>query len=131
MLFPGPAMATAFSDPSARLGRAVRLPRCPGVVGALLFARGSLWYITQTGDAPALRCPSSCPGILIGGAGVGLVIPTLTGAGASSLAARALRDRRGGADDGPPDRRRARRGACSSPCSARRARSAADFHSAG
>ena len=26
MLFPGPAMATAFSIPSARLGRALRLP---------------------------------------------------------------------------------------------------------
>ena len=52
MLFPGPAMATLFSVPSARLGARVGY-RIPGVVGALLFAAGSLWYITQTGNSPA------------------------------------------------------------------------------
>ena len=39
MLFPGPAMATAFSVPSARLGARVGY-RIPGVIGALLFACG-------------------------------------------------------------------------------------------
>ncbi len=84
MLFPGPAMATAFSVPSARLGARVGY-RIPGVVGALLFIAGQLWYITQTGDRPAYLS-EYLPGIAISGAGVGLVIPTLTGAGASSLA---------------------------------------------
>ena len=84
MLFPGPAMATAFSIPSARLGARFGY-RLPGIVGAVLFCAGQLWYITQTGDAPALPRPSTCPGSSIGGAGVGLMIPTLTGAGASSL----------------------------------------------
>ncbi len=84
MLFPGPAMATAFSVPSARLGARFGY-RLPGVIGAALFAAGSLWYITQTGQTPAY-VPEYLPGLLIGGAGVGLVIPTLTGAGASSLA---------------------------------------------
>jgi len=84
MLFPGPAMATAFSVPSARLGARLGY-RLPGVIGAALFAGGSLWYITQTGDTPAYLS-EYLPGLLIGGAGVGLVIPTLTGAGASSLA---------------------------------------------
>jgi EmrB/QacA subfamily drug resistance transporter len=83
MLFPGPAMATAFSVPSARLGARVGY-RIPGVVGAALFAAGSLWYITRTGDRPAYLS-DYLPGIAISGAGVGLIIPTLTGAGASSL----------------------------------------------
>jgi hypothetical protein len=84
MLFPGPAMATAFSVPSARLGARVGY-RMPGVAGALLFIAGQLFYITQTGDRPAYWS-EYLPGIMVSGAGVGLVIPTLTGAGASSLA---------------------------------------------
>ena len=59
MLFPGPAMATAFSIPSARVWARASAIRVPGVVGALLFASGSLWYITQTGDTP-LTPPTSC-----------------------------------------------------------------------
>jgi MFS family permease len=83
MLFPGPAMATIFSVPSARLGARLGY-RLPGVIGALLFAAGSVWWIARAGDRPAfLR--DFLPGMVIGGAGVGLVIPTLTAAGASSL----------------------------------------------
>jgi EmrB/QacA subfamily drug resistance transporter len=84
MLFPGPAMATAFSIPSARLGARFGY-RLPGIAGAVLFCAGQLFYITQTGDTPAYAA-DFLPGMMIGGAGVGLVIPTLTGAGASSLA---------------------------------------------
>jgi len=84
MLFPGPAMATAFSVPSARLGARLGY-RLPGTIGALLFGAGSVWFITHTGQRPAYFS-EYLPGQLIGGAGVGLVIPTLTGAGASSLA---------------------------------------------
>jgi EmrB/QacA subfamily drug resistance transporter len=84
MLFPGPAMATTFSIPSARLGARVGY-RIPGVLGALLFVAGQLYYITQTGNTPAY-VSEYLPGIAISGAGVGLMIPTLTGAGASSLA---------------------------------------------
>ncbi len=83
MLAPGPTMATLFSIPSARLGARVGF-RIPGVLGAMLFAAGCIWWITQTGDAPAYAS-QFLPGMIIGGAGVGLVIPTLTGAGASSL----------------------------------------------
>ena len=83
MLFPGPAMATAFSIPSARLGARFGY-RVPGIAGAILFCVGQLWFITQTGDTPAYAS-EYLPGMLIGGAGVGLMIPTLTGAGASSL----------------------------------------------
>jgi EmrB/QacA subfamily drug resistance transporter len=84
MLFVGPAMATAFSIPSARLGARIGY-RKPGVLGALLFAGGSVWYITQVGATPHYFS-EYLPGMAISGAGVGLVIPTLTGAGASSLA---------------------------------------------
>jgi EmrB/QacA subfamily drug resistance transporter len=84
MLFPGPATATAFSVPSARLGARVGY-RVPGIIGGVLFAGGTLWWITHVGDAPAYAS-EFLPGMLIGGAGVGLVIPTLTGAGASTLA---------------------------------------------
>jgi EmrB/QacA subfamily drug resistance transporter len=85
MLFPGPAMATVFSVPSARLGARVGY-RIPGVIGAVMFAAGSVWFITRTGNRPAFLT-EYLPGSMIGGAGVGLVIPTLTGAGASSLPA--------------------------------------------
>lgn len=84
MLFPGPATATAFSVPSARLGARFGY-RLPGTIGAAVFAAGSVWYITQTGNHPAYLS-EYLPGAIISGAGVGLVIPTLTGAGASSLA---------------------------------------------
>lgn len=84
LLFPGPAMATAFSVPSARLGARIGY-RIPGCLGALLFGLASVWWITRTGDRPAYLS-EYLPGQLVGGAGVGLVIPTLTGAGASSLA---------------------------------------------
>ena len=84
MLFPGPAMATLFSIPSARLGARVGY-RIPGVAGSILFAVGSVWYIARTGSHPDYAA-SYLPGMALTGAGVGLVIPTLTGAGASSLA---------------------------------------------
>jgi EmrB/QacA subfamily drug resistance transporter len=84
MLFPGPAMAAAFSVPSARLGARVGY-RIPGVAGATLFMAASIWWITQIHSTPAYAS-EYLPGMLMSGSGVGLVIPTLTGAGASSLA---------------------------------------------
>ncbi len=84
MLFPGPAMAAAFAIPGARLGARFGY-RLPGVIGSLMFAAGSVWYIARTGDQPNYLS-DFLPGNLITGAGVGLVIPTLTGAGVSSLA---------------------------------------------
>jgi EmrB/QacA subfamily drug resistance transporter len=84
MLFPGPAMAAAFSVPSARLGARVGY-RIPGVAGAALFMGASIWWIMQIHSTPAYAS-EYLPGMLMSGSGVGLVIPTLTGAGASSLA---------------------------------------------
>jgi MFS family permease len=84
MLFPGPAMAAVTSIPSARLGARAGL-RVPGIAGSALFAAGSLWYLARTGNHPDYA-GSYLPGMMITGAGVGLVIPTLTAAGAASLA---------------------------------------------
>jgi MFS family permease len=84
MLFPGPAMAACFAIPGARLGARFGY-RLPGVLGSLMFAAGSAWYILRTGDQPNYAA-DFLPGNLITGAGVGLVIPTLTGAGVSALA---------------------------------------------
>ncbi len=83
MLFPGPAMAATFAIPGARLGARYGY-RLPGVIGALMFAAGSSWYIARTGNQPHYAA-EFLPGNLITGAGVGLVIPTLTGAAVSSL----------------------------------------------
>jgi EmrB/QacA subfamily drug resistance transporter len=83
MLFPGPAMAAAFSIPASRLGARYGF-RLPGVAGSILFTLASLWWITGTHDTPAYAS-EYLPGMLMSGAGVGLIIPTLTGAGTSSL----------------------------------------------
>jgi EmrB/QacA subfamily drug resistance transporter len=83
MLFPGPFMASLFSVPSARLGARYGY-RLPGITGAIMFAAASVWWITRVHATPAYAS-EYLPGMLVGGAGVGLVIPTLTGAGASSL----------------------------------------------
>jgi EmrB/QacA subfamily drug resistance transporter len=83
MLAPGPLMATIFTVPSARLGARYGY-RLPGLAGVALFVLGQLWYVTQTGADPAYAS-AFLPGMIVGGAGVGLVIPTITGAGASSL----------------------------------------------
>jgi EmrB/QacA subfamily drug resistance transporter len=84
MLFPGPFMAALFSVPSARLGARIGF-RIPGIAGALLFCGASVWWIARIHGAPAYAS-EYLPGMLMSGSGVGLMIPTLTGAGASSLA---------------------------------------------
>jgi len=83
MLFPGPLMASLFSIPSARLGARVGYRR-PGITGGLMFAGASLWWITQVHATPAYFS-EYLPGMVVSGAGVGMMIPTLTGAGTSSL----------------------------------------------
>ena len=118
MLFPGPLMASMFSIPSARLGARVGY-RVPGMIGGLMFAGASLWWITQVHSTPAYLS-EYLPGMLVSGAGVGLMIPTLTGAGTSSLTAGPLRDRRRRADDGPSGRAPRSASRSSSRCSAQR-----------
>jgi EmrB/QacA subfamily drug resistance transporter len=83
MIFPGPAMAAVTALPAARLGRRLG-PGRVGALGTLLFALGGVWWITKVG-ASAHYASAFLPGMMIGGVGVGLVIPSLTGAVAATL----------------------------------------------
>jgi EmrB/QacA subfamily drug resistance transporter len=84
MIFPGPAMAAAFAIPGARLGSRFG-PGRVGAVGAVLFALGGVWWLGHLSNAPHYAA-DFLPGMLIGGVGVGLMIPSLTGAVAATLA---------------------------------------------
>jgi EmrB/QacA subfamily drug resistance transporter len=84
MIFPGPAMAAACAIPGARLGSRFG-PGRVGAVGAVLFALGGVWWIGHLGNAPHYAA-DFLPGMMIGGVGVGLMIPSLTGAVAATLA---------------------------------------------
>jgi len=80
---PGPIMAAVFAVPgsllAARLGQ-----RTVAATGSLLFAASGIWWISQVGLQPNYAS-EFLPGWLIGGAGVGFVIPTLASAAAGSL----------------------------------------------
>jgi EmrB/QacA subfamily drug resistance transporter len=80
---PGPAAAALFAVPgglvAARLGE-----RVTGAAGSLLFATGGAIWLASVGTAPDYAA-SILPGMLLGGAGVGLVIPSLTSAATACL----------------------------------------------
>jgi MFS family permease len=82
---PGPIMAAVFAVPgsilSGRYGQ-----RAIAALGALLFASGGVWWLTHVGLQPNY-VTGFLPGMLAGGSGVGLVIPTLASAVAASLPA--------------------------------------------
>jgi EmrB/QacA subfamily drug resistance transporter len=80
---PGPAMAALFAVPAGLLAARVG-ERVTGAAGALLFAAGGAWWVSRIGATPDYAA-TFLPGMLIGGAGVGLVIPSLTSAATSSL----------------------------------------------
>jgi MFS family permease len=80
---PGPATAALFAVPAGLLAARVG-ERVTGAVGALLFAAGGAWWLSRIGATPDYA-GSFLPGMVIGGAGVGLVIPSLTSAATSSL----------------------------------------------
>jgi len=83
MVAPGPATAAAFSVPGAQLSTKIGF-RATGLLGTALFALGGVFWLSQSGDS-ASYASDFLPGMVIGGAGVGLTLPTLTGAGAASL----------------------------------------------
>src|SRR4051794_31706459 len=80
---PGPATAAAFAVPGALLSERVG-ERVTGALGALLFALGGVWWLARIGATPDYA-ESFLPGMIIGGAGVGLVIPSLTSAATAAL----------------------------------------------
>src|SRR4051794_34230324 len=82
---PGPAMAAAFAVPAGMLAARVG-ERVTGALGGLLFALGGVWWLARIGPTPDYA-GAFLPGMMIGGAGVGLTIPSLTSAATSSLPA--------------------------------------------
>jgi EmrB/QacA subfamily drug resistance transporter len=80
---PGPAMAAIFAVAGAVLAQRIG-ERATGAAGSLLFAAGGAWWIAHMGTTPHYAS-SYLVGTMIGGAGVGLVIPTLTSIATSSL----------------------------------------------
>ena len=82
-LAPGPAMAALFAGLAGRATERVG-HRHLASTGAAVFALGSLWWPWQL-DASATYAGAMLPGMIITGVGVGLVLPSLAGAAASSL----------------------------------------------
>jgi len=80
---PGPAMAALFAFPGGVLGQRFG-QRYVGAVGALLFALAGLWFRTHMTASPDYAT-ELLPAQLIGGTGVGLVLPTLSAAATGPL----------------------------------------------
>jgi len=83
MIAPGPLLAGLTAFPGGLLG--ARLGhRVVGVAGSLCFAGGGLWWITHVGATPDW-VGAYLPGSLLGGFGVGLMLPSLGGAATAPL----------------------------------------------
>jgi len=80
---PGPIAAAAFAVPGSLLSRRFG-ERTIAAIGSVLFAFAGLWWLRTVGLEPHYAS-EFLPGWLIGGAGVGLVIPTLASAAAAAL----------------------------------------------
>jgi EmrB/QacA subfamily drug resistance transporter len=87
-LTPGPLMAMVFAPFGGRLARRAG-PGAVGGAGALLFVAGSALWIALIGLHPAYAT-RFLPGMLIGGAGVGLTLPSFTIAATRTLAPQRL-----------------------------------------
>ena len=83
LLAPGPLLAGLTALPGGLLGARVG-HRFVGTAGSLLLAAGGAWWITHIGTVP--DWPGDyLPGSLLGGAGVGLMLPSLGGAATAPL----------------------------------------------
>ena len=80
---PGPAMAALFAVPGGMLGNRFG-QRVVGTAGTLLVAAAGLWWRSHLGATPRFA-GDYLPGMTIGGAGVGLVLPTLSAAATAPL----------------------------------------------
>ena len=80
---PGPAMAAIFAFPGGVLGQRYG-QRYVGAVGGLLFAGGMLWFRTHMSLEPSYAS-ELLPAQILGGIGVGLVLPTLSAAATGPL----------------------------------------------
>jgi EmrB/QacA subfamily drug resistance transporter len=80
---PGPLMAALFAGPAGAIADRVG-QRAVAVPGAVVFSAGFAWYLTHAGMHPDYT-RDLLPGMLVGGAGVGLTFPTLSSAAAAAL----------------------------------------------
>jgi EmrB/QacA subfamily drug resistance transporter len=80
---PGPLMAATFAFPGGILGQRYG-QRYVGAAGALLFAAGGIWFRTHMGASPDYAS-TMLPAQILGGTGVGLVLPTLSTAATAPL----------------------------------------------
>lgn len=80
---PGPATAAIFAVPSGRLAGRIG-QRALATAGATVFGLGALWWALTVGTEPNFA-GELLPGMLVTGVGVGLTLPSLTSAAASSL----------------------------------------------
>jgi EmrB/QacA subfamily drug resistance transporter len=85
MIAPGPVMAATFAFPGGVLGQRYG-QRFVGAVGALMFASAGAWWRTHMGLTPDYAA-HMLPAQLLGGAGVGLVLPSLSAAATGGLPA--------------------------------------------
>jgi EmrB/QacA subfamily drug resistance transporter len=81
--FPAPLTAALVAGLTGRLGERYGSARF-GVTGGMIFALASLWFVARVGDQPHYL-GRYLPGALIGGVGVGLVLPALTALATSTL----------------------------------------------
>lgn len=80
---PGPLMVVPTAIISGRY--AARLGHRPGLVaGSLVFAASGLWFALVPGTTPAYLT-HWLPGLLMSGIGVGMVLPSLSGAATAGL----------------------------------------------
>jgi EmrB/QacA subfamily drug resistance transporter len=82
-LAPGPAAAALTAVPASLLAQRVG-PRWTGVFGTLLFAGGVGLLALSAGETPHY-VSDFMPGFVIGGIGVGFVLPSVQGAAMSTL----------------------------------------------
>jgi EmrB/QacA subfamily drug resistance transporter len=80
---PGPLMAAALAAIAGRLAARAGQHHL-AAVGSALFGLGALWWLWQL-DASASYAGGMLPAMLVTGVGVGLVLPSLASAAASSL----------------------------------------------
>jgi EmrB/QacA subfamily drug resistance transporter len=83
MIAPGPLVASIAAFPGGLLGARFS-HRAVGTVGSLLFAASALWWMTRVGVTPDY-VGAYLPGSLLGGIGVGLMLPALGGAATAPL----------------------------------------------
>jgi EmrB/QacA subfamily drug resistance transporter len=83
LIAPGPLLAGLAAFPGGLLGARFG-HRAVGTAGSLLFASGGVWWMTHVGATPDW-VGAYLPGSILGGLGVGLMLPSLGGAATAPL----------------------------------------------